>query len=119
MKIFNDVFSKVSEASTKMGETTKTKIQENRLNKEYSNLESEMNEKLRLLGAEVYDLLEKGKELGDFKEIRSEIKSIYNQQIKVLSDIQKISKSSVKCKNCSNLYDSSYDYCPVCGEKRS
>lgn len=118
MGLFDDVFSKVSDTSKNLNQSAKIKIKESKLKKKGKILEEEMNQELRLLGAEVYDLLEKGEKLPDFKERRQKIKDNYQAILENNEDLSKITKSMTRCPECSSLYEADFDYCPVCGKKR-
>lgn len=118
MDFLDGVFSKVSKASNKVSESAKTKLEENKLKKEYKNLEEEMNEALRLLGCEVYDRLEKGESLPDFKEDRENIKSLYDKLTSLNSQINILTSATRKCPNCGAIYEANSNFCPICGQKR-
>ena len=118
MDFLDGVFSKVSKASNKVSESAKTKLEENKLKKEYKNLEEEMNKALRLLGCEVYDRLEKGESLPDFKEDRENIKSLYEKLTNLNSQINIMTNATRKCPNCGAIYEANSNFCPICGQKR-
>lgn len=118
MSLFDDVLTKVSDTSKNLNQSAKIKIKESKLKKNGKCLEEEMNQELRLLGAEVYELLEKGEELPDFSERREKIKSTYKAILQNNEDLSKITKSMIRCAECSSLYEADFDYCPVCGKKR-
>lgn len=118
MDFLDGVFSKVSKASNKVSESAKTKLEENKLKKEYKNLEEEMNQALRLLGCEVFDRLEKGESLPDFKEDRENIKSLYEKLTNLNSQINIMTNATRKCSNCGSIYEANSNFCPICGQKR-
>lgn len=118
MEFLDGVFTKVSKASSKVSESAKTKLEENKLKKEYKIQEEEMNQALRLLGCEVYDRLEKGEVLPDFKEEREKIKNLYDNLINLNSQINILTNATRKCTSCGAVYDANSNFCPVCGHKR-
>lgn len=118
MDFLDSVFSKVSKASNKVSESAKTKIEENKLKKEYKNLEEEMNQAIRLMGCELYDRLEKGESLPDFKEERENIKKLYERLTDLNKQIIILTNATRKCPNCGAIYEANANFCPVCGQKR-
>ncbi len=118
MALFDQIRGKVTDAGKSISESTKAAVQEHKLNNELKKLQDLIDDRFRLIGAQVYEAVgNPEKEMPDFTEDCRTIRESYEQQTKIQAEIDRLKGAVTKCPSCGTTCPAGDLYCPGCGTK--
>ena len=118
MALFDSLRGRVTDAGKSISESTKAAVQEHKLNTELKKLQDVIEDRFRMIGAAVYDAAgDPEKEMPDFSEECREIRNLYEQQVKIQAEIDRLRGAVTRCPGCGTTYPAGDQYCPGCGTK--